>query len=252
MQLDGKLAIVTGGGQGIGLGIVERFVQEGAQVAILQRSALDATVSALPGVHWVQADLGDAAAIKPAVERAVEKLGGLDIVVNNAGIMFEREVEDITVAEWDLMMAVNVRAPMFLVQAAIPHMRARGGGAIVNIGSIEGIGANSQHTAYSASKAAVHGLTRAQAIDLGKYGIRSNAIAPGWIGSDLSDKYLDSMPDPAAARARLATLHPVGRSGFPVDIGDVAVFLAGDHANFVSGETLVVDGGRTIRLSSPA
>src|SRR5699024_8347886 len=114
--------------------------------------------------------------------------------------MFERGVSELTVAEWDLMMALNLRAPMFLAQAALPHMRRRGGGCIINIGSIEGHAANPHHTAYSAAKAGVHGMTRAMAVDLGKYGIRCNAIAPGWIETELSEDYLNTAPDPEAAR----------------------------------------------------
>jgi meso-butanediol dehydrogenase/(S,S)-butanediol dehydrogenase/diacetyl reductase len=148
------------------------------------------------------------------------------------------------------MTAVNLRAPLFLAQAAVRHMRQRGG-AIVNIGSVEGISANPDHAAYAASKAGVHGMTRAMAIDLGPDGIRCNAIAPGWISSDLSEQYLDSTADPEAARRALLGLHPVGRLGRPTDVGDLAVFLASDHAEFLTGEVIVLDGGRTARLPTP-
>lgn len=251
MQLTGKLALITGGGQGIGRGIVERFLDEGAEVVIAQRRDVAPELATCPGIHAVHADLGDPRVLRNVVDHAAATLGGLDVLVNNAGFMFERSVAEVTVEEWDAMMAVNLRAPMFLVQAAVPHLRRRGGGAVVNIGSIEGLGSNPGHAAYSASKAGLHGLTRALAVDLGQYGIRCNTIAPGWIDTDLSESYLDSMSDPTAARARLTQLHPVGRTGRAADIGDVAVFLAGDHSGFISGETIVVDGGRTVRLSNP-
>lgn len=251
MQLEGRLAVVTGGGRGIGRGIVERFLDEGARVAIVQRRPLDPALRDRPGVHGIEADLSDASAARDAIDRSAELLGGLDVLVNNAGMMSERAVSEITVEEWDLMLALNLRAPLFLSQAALPHLRERGGGSIVNIGSIEGIGTNPEHAAYSASKAGVHGLTRALAVDLGEHGIRCNAIAPGWISSDLSDGYLDSATDPGTARERLERLHPVGRLGRAEDVGDLAVFLAGDRSGFLTGETIVLDGGRSVKLPLP-
>ena len=252
MQLDGKIAVVTGGGRGIGRGIVDRFLSEGAQVAVVQRRPLDDALDAHPDVAHVPADLADSSSLAPAVEQAVERFGGVDVLVNNAGIMFERAVSEIRPDEWDLMIAVNLRAPLFLVQAVLPAMRERGGGSIINIGSIEGLGANPDHAAYCASKAGVHGLTRALAVDLGADNVRCNAIAPGWISSELSETYLESHADPAAAREALNRLHPVGRVGRPADVGDLAVYLAGDHSGFLTGEVIVLDGGRTAKLPLPS
>jgi meso-butanediol dehydrogenase/(S,S)-butanediol dehydrogenase/diacetyl reductase len=141
---------------------------------------------------------------------------------------------------------------LFLAQAVLPHMRAGGGGSIINIGSIEGLGANPGHAAYCASKAGIHGLTRAIAVDLGRYDIRCNAIAPGWIASDLSETYLESHRDPAAARDVLNRLHPIGRIGRPTDVGDLAVYLASDKSSFLTGEIVVLDGGRTAKLPLPS
>jgi len=251
VELDGKIALVTGGGRGIGRGIVDRFLEEGAQVAIVQRRSLDDALAAHPRVAHVTADLSDPSAIATAVEQVVERFGGIDVLVNNAGIMFERSISEIRLDEWDLMMAVNLRTPLFLAQAVVPSMRERGGGSIVTIGSIEGIAANPQHAAYCASKAGVHGLTRAMAVDLGPDGIRCNAIAPGWIASDLSETYLEAQPDPGAARDALNRLHPVGRVGRPTDVGDLAVYLASDRSSFLTGEVVVLDGGRTAKLPLP-
>lgn len=251
MQLEGKTAIVTGGGRGIGRGIVEKFLAEGAAVAVIQRSPLDQALAEHPQVHAITADLADPSALRGMVDEAAELLDGLDVLVNNAGLMFERELEELTAQEWQLMVALNLQAPLFLAQAALPHMRRRGGGAIISVGSVEGISANPGHAAYSATKAGIHGMTRALAVDLGADGIRCTAIAPGWIDSDLSEAYLESHPDPAAARAALVGMHPVGRTGRPADVGDLAVFLAGDGAEFLSGETIVLDGGRTSRLPTP-
>src|SRR5699024_6084803 len=127
---------------------------------------------------------------------------GIDVLVNNAGVMFERTVAEITVAGWNLMMALDLRAPLFLSRAAAPYMRTRGGGSIITIGSVEGLSANPDHAAYAASKAGVHGLSRALAVDLGEGRFRCNTIAPGWISTDLSEAYLNGMPDPGASRAK--------------------------------------------------
>jgi NAD(P)-dependent dehydrogenase (short-subunit alcohol dehydrogenase family) len=252
LQLEGKVALVTGGGRGIGRGIVDRYLEEGAQVAVVQRQPLDTALAPHPRVAHVHADLGVSSSIAMAVDRVVERFGGLDILVNNAGIMFERKVSDILLEEWDLMIAVNLRAPLFLTQAALPHMRRRGGGSVINIGSIEGLGANPGHAAYSASKAGIHGMTRALAVDLGEDNIRCNAIAPGWIASELSETYLASFPDPSATRDALNRLHPLGRVGRPTDVGDLAVYLASDKSSFLTGEIVVLDGGRTARLPTPS
>lgn len=148
-------------------------------------------------------------------------------------------------------MAINTRAPVFLAQAVVPHMQRRGGGSIVNIGSVEGLSANPDHIAYATSKAAVHGMTRAMAVDLGDVGVRCNTIAPGWIASDLSERYLEDRGGASDAREELLRMHPVGRLGHPDDVGDAAVFLAGDCSAFMTGQMMVIDGGRTARIPTP-
>ncbi|MDH4563658.1 SDR family oxidoreductase [Pseudomonas sp. BN411] len=249
-MLNNKVAVVTGGGRGIGRGITEKLLEAGARVLVAQRQPLDEGLTANPQVAWVEADLAERNAPYAIARAAEECLGGVDILVNNAGFMFERSLDEMNEDDWDRMMAVNLRAPVFLAKALLPQLRVRGG-SIVNIGSIEGIGANPWHTAYCGSKAGVHGFTRAMAVDLGRDGIRCNAIAPGWINSDLSHAYIDTQPDPAQARAGLLKLHPVGRTGEPQDIGNVVVFLASDAAAFITGQVIVVDGGRTAKLPLP-
>ncbi|WP_427005448.1 SDR family NAD(P)-dependent oxidoreductase [Pseudarthrobacter sp. H2] len=251
MELEGKTALVTGGGQGIGRGIVECFLREGAQVAVVQRRPLEPELAGNPAVLGLQLDLRVPSAVPNAVQQTIDHFGAIDILVNNAGTMFERSVLEIRPEEWDQMIVLNLRTPLFLTQAALPHMRERGGGSIINIGSIEGLAANPGHAAYCASKAGIHGMTKALAVDLGTDNIRCNAIAPGWITSDLSETYLATQPDPAAARSALHKLHPLGRLGEPDDVGNLAVYLASDRAGFLTGEVITLDGGRTAKLPLP-
>lgn len=243
--LDGRTAVVTGGGQGIGRGISEALSAAGAEILVAQRSRPPAEIDA----HWVEADLS-APRAPAAIAEAVEKhWGRLDILVNNAGFMFETSLAALELDDWNRMLAVNLTAPVFLAQALLPMLQ--GGGSIINIGSIEGLAANPGHIAYCATKGGMHALTRAMAVDLGAQGIRVNTIAPGWIRSELSDNYINAQADPDAAWDGLYRMHPVGRVGEPDDVGQLAVYLAGDASAFVTGQVIVVDGGRTSKLPLP-
>src|SRR5262245_61636731 len=249
-KLAGKVAVVTGGGRGIGWGITKRFLEEDASVAIVQRSSPPEGVINEQAV-FIEADLSRSEDITRAIDMTVARFGGLDILVNNAGIMFEKTVDEMSELDWDQMMAINLKAPFILTKRAMPVLRERGGGSIINIGSIEGIASNPGHPAYSASKAGIHGLTAALAVDHGRDGIRCNAIAPGWINSDLSDAYLESMPDSVRVRRELLAMHPAGRLGEPRDVGNLAVWLASDESSFVTGQVFVIDGGRTKKPPLP-
>lgn len=252
MELEGKIAVVTGGGQGIGRGIVQRFLEEGATVAILQEKPLDAYLTNHEHVLGIVVDLAQStAAAAAAIDEVAEKLGGIDVLVNNAGVNFEKTVSEVRPEEWDFMMALNLKAPLFLAQAALPHMQVRGGGSIINTGSVEGLAANPFHAVYCSSKAGIHGLTKALAVDLGEYKIRCNAIAPGYILTALTEAYVGGLLDPEAAWRNINRIHPVGRIGNPLDIGGLAVFLASDRSTFISGQVIAVDGGRMAKLSAP-
>lgn len=251
MLLSGKNVLVTGGGRGIGRGISEKILAAGGRVLVAQRQALDAELADNPNVFFVEADLSEMGAPRSIARAAAELLGGIDVLVNNAGVMFEQSIEAMSESDWDRMLTINLRAPVFLARELLAQMRQRGGGSIINIGSIEGLSANPMHAAYCTAKAGVHGLTRALAVDLGCDGIRCNAIAPGWIDSDLSNAYIDAQDDPASARVGLLAMHPIGRTGTPQDVGGAVVFLASDEAAFITGQVLVVDGGRTAKLPLP-
>jgi meso-butanediol dehydrogenase/(S,S)-butanediol dehydrogenase/diacetyl reductase len=249
-RLVGKVAVVTGGGHGIGSGITQRFVEEGANVAIVQRNPPpDKVIN--DQTLFIKADLSRSEDIAKAIAITVARFGGLDILVNNAGIMFERTVDEMSEQDWDEMMAINLKAPFLLSKKAMPFLQQRGGGSIINIGSIEGLASNPGHPAYSASKAGIHGFTAAIAVDHGHDGVRCNAIAPGWIISDLSEVYIESMQDSARVRRELLAMHPAGRLGEPRDVGNLAAWLASDESSFVTGKVYVVDGGRTKKLPLP-
>ncbi len=241
--LEGKVAIVTGGGRGIGRGIVEAFVAEGARVLTCGRSS---PRDPLPdGVAWLEADVSTADGADRLVETAVEVLGVVDVLVNNAGVQIEKTLVDSSDEDWELLMGVNAKAVFLTCRRLIPVMARGGGGSIVNIGSISGHQADPAMALYNASKAFVHGLTRSVAVDHGKQGIRCNAICPGWIETGMADAAFDQAKDPAAAQADALARHAVGRLGRPSDIAGAAVWLASDAAGFVTGQSFVVDGGLT-------
>jgi len=250
-RLESKVAIVTGGSTAIGRGIVERFLAEGARVIATARRNPDRAMPTGKNFAFLAANVAcgeDAATI---VTEAVNRFGSLDILVNNAGIQLQKSLEETTEAEWDEVMAVNVKGVFLYSRAAAQALRRRGNGSIINIGSYDGFLADPNFAAYCASKGAVHALTRAIAIDLGKHGIRCNAICPGWIETEMVEDYIAHLPDPAAARANIEGLHPIGRTGSPADIASLAVWLASDESAFFTGQQFVADGGFTARAPQP-
>jgi NAD(P)-dependent dehydrogenase (short-subunit alcohol dehydrogenase family) len=250
-RLDGKVAIVTGGSRGIGRGIVERFLAEGASVLATARRAPEKGMPEANNLAFVTADVAQAGDAAEMVATAVEHFGGLDILVNNAGIQLQKSLEDTSEAEWDEVMAINVKGIFLCTRAALPALRRRGGGSVINIGSYDGFVADPNFSAYCASKGAVAALTRAIAVDLGKDGIRCNVICPGWIETEMVEDYIAHLPDPAAARASIAGLHPVGRTGRPADIASLALWLASEESAFFTGQQFVADGGYTARAPQP-
>jgi meso-butanediol dehydrogenase/(S,S)-butanediol dehydrogenase/diacetyl reductase len=250
IALDGKTIVVTGGGQGIGLGISETLLEAGARLIVAQRSPLAPELTA-QGVQWIETDLAQADSYTSIAEAIRSDHASIDALVNNAGFMFEKTLEQMQLDDWNRMLAVNLTAPAFLSRALLPLLRANGGGSIVNIGSIEGLAANPEHAAYCASKGGLHALTRAMAVDLGGDNIRVNAIAPGWIRSELSDAYINAQQDPGGAWEGLYKMHPAGRVGEPADVGRLAAYLASDASSFITGQVMVIDGGRTSKLPLP-
>lgn len=166
------------------------------------------------------------------------------------GMMQESSIEEMSVEDWQRNLNVNLTAPFLMIRAALPYLRQTKG-SIVNTGSTEGLAANPQHAAYCASKAGLHGLTRSVAVDHGHEGIRCNAVAPGWIDTELNNDMIENHSDVEAFRRDIARIHPVGRTGSPEEVAALVAFLAADEAGFITGQVYTVDGGRTTKLSLP-
>ena len=238
-----KVALVTGGRSGIGLAIARRLRDEGALVFTAQRGA-DAEF------EGIAADFTDTASPAAVVSELISKAGQLDVLVNNAGMMQEVSIEDSSLEDWQRTLTVNLTAPFLMIKAALPHLRTKRG-SIVNIGSIEGLGSNPSHAAYCASKAGLHGLTRSVAVDHGFEGIRCNAVAPGWIDTELNETFIESMIDPTAFRRDIGKIHPVARTGKPEEVAALVAFLAAEESSFITGQIYTIDGGRMSQLSLP-
>ena len=242
MRLDGKIALVTGASSGIGAATAALLAERGARVLTAQRRPA--------GFEDIEANLMDPDSPAMIMEHLHNTVGGLDILVNNAGLMREGTVEETSTDDWNAQIHMNLSVPFLLIRGAMPLLRAAKG-AIVNVGSIEGLGNNPRHPAYGASKAGLHGLTRAVAVDHGADGVRCNAVAPGWIDTNRNEDFINAMPDPAGFRAKIGGIHPLRRTGTPAEVAELICWLASDAARFVTGQVWTIDGGRMAQLSLP-
>jgi NAD(P)-dependent dehydrogenase (short-subunit alcohol dehydrogenase family) len=238
----GRVAIVTGGAQGIGEACVRRFAREGAKVVIADPDATrgQALASEL-GVTWIGCDVGDKAQVDALVARTVQELGGIDILVNNAGILRAADFLDVTEADFDAVLRVNIKGAFLMGQAVAREMANRGSGAIVNMSSINGTVAIPNIASYNISKGGINQLTRVMALALADKGIRVNAVAPGTIATEMATKAVLGSEE---ARIKVMSRTPMKRLGEPSEIADVVAWLASDAASYVTGEIVVVDGGR--------
>ena len=248
MRLKNKVALITGGAAGIGKATAERFVEAGATVVIcdVNQEAGKATVRELgPNVHFYKVDVTDRQAVQAWVDDVVDKYGRVDVLVNNAGILRDNQlvkvkdgelVKQMPEADFDLVIAVNLKGVFNCTQAVAPYMIEQGSGVILNASSVVGLDGNFGQTNYVATKSGVIGMTKVWARELGRYNIRVNAVAPGFIATEI----LKSMPEKIIERMKARI--PLGRMGQPRDVANAYLFLASDEASFVSGAVLRVDG----------
>jgi len=248
VRLEGKVAIVTGAGGGIGRASARRFASEGATViaADINAAGVAETAADSESIHAHTVDVTNGESVKEMVSSVVERFGRLDVVFSNAGIMRDGNVIDLSEDDWDAMFNVNAKGAFLCGKYAIPAMRVSGGGSFIITASANSFYAESDIAGYCATKGAAMQLTRAMAIDHGDDGVRVNCICPGWIDTDMASPYLNENPDGRVFAGRIA---PVGRIGDPEDVAEVALFLASDDSSFVTGSAYNVDGGWTAGMT---
>lgn len=247
-RLEGKVALITGGTRGIGLATAQLFVANGAQVALVGRDpeAGRAALDLLPQALFVQGNVTKAADCERAVAAAVSRFGRLDILFNNAGVIYRnRTVEATTEAEWDETLDTNLKGTFLMCRAAMPHLRAAGGGTIVNTASYLGLVGYPGLAAYCASKAAVVNLTRAMALDYARENIRVNCVCPGSVETDMLHIAWQAYGDLAEAAKVWAAKHPMNRIASPAEVAQLVLFLASDASSFITGAAIPIDGGIT-------
>jgi len=245
-RLENKACIVTGGANGIGLSIVERFLSEGARVLIADLDATQAKAEADrlgEGVFAIGVDVTKAASVEAMVQQAISLFGCLDVLVNNAGLGVAANVVDTSEEDFDRVMAVNLKGVFLGMKYAIPVMRAQGSGSIINMSSIGGLAGLYDRAAYCAAKGGVATLTKAAAIDHAMEGIRINAIAPGTVNTPWVQRITSTMGDPEAARQKMRDRQAHGRLVEPSEVAAMAAYLAADESASTVGAIMLVDGG---------
>ena len=246
MLLKGKKALVTGASKGIGNAVAEAFLRNGATVYAVSRTEGDLgrlkSLAAELGTELIfkAADVGDEAAVTVTVKEIIKESGGLDIVVNNAGITRDGLIARMPAEAWDEVLKVNLASAFYVCKAVSMHLLSRRGGSIINMSSVVGLHGNAGQTNYSASKAGLIGLTKSLAQELAPRGVRVNAICPGFIGTEMTEKLNDDQKKALFSRI------PMARMGTAQEIASAALWLASDLSTYVTGQTLTVDGGMTM------
>lgn len=249
-RLENKIALVTGSASGIGEGIAKVFARHGARLILVDRQEqkggqVEELIRSEGGeAYFINADLEKDNKIPELVSDAIGRFNGLDILINNAGLygwFNKKSVTDTSEVVWNRTLQVNLTAPFLLAKNSIPHLIKRGGGSIINISSIGGLEAFPEFAAYTASKGGMIQLTKSLALDFGQYGIRANAICPGAIDTPGNDVFVD---DRKKYLEMVSSMTALKRIGKPEDVAYAALFLASDESRYVTGTTLVVDGGR--------
>lgn len=251
MRLEGKRALITGGGAGIGHHSAIMFAREGASVAVNSvsergQAVVDEIRAAGGNALFVQGRVEEVDAAQRMVDETIKSFGGLDILVNNAGIVAPGRIDDTTIEDWDQQMAVNARGVFLVSRFAVKHMLAHGGGSIVHNASIAGVKGLKDRAGYAASKGAVVALTKSMALDYIDKNIRVNCVNPGTTLTPSLEGRIATFDDPVAAKKMFIARQPMGRLGEPDEIATAILYLASDEASFISGAILNVDGGLTI------
>lgn len=246
MNLTGRRIAVTGGASGIGLATVERLVAAGASVACIDvdRTGLEQLVEVHP-VFIRAVDITGSGTVSAAIDAFVDEIGGLDGLVNSAGVDLHCPIEETNDVQWRHVMAVNLDGPMHACRAAIPHLKASGGGSIVNVSSSAGLQPLKHRTAYSASKAALQMFSKSLALETGEHDIRVNAVCPGAVDTPLLRTSLEAASDPDLERKAVEARYALRRIASPNEIAAAIVWLLSDEASFVTGTAMAVDGGRS-------
>ena len=249
-RFDGRTAVVTGAARGIGQAIATRFAEEGASVAVLdldesQASATAAELATTEGQRHlgIACDVSDSESVQVAVDRVVAELGGLHILVNNAGVTRDNLLFKMSDDDWDTVIAVHLRGAFLMTRAAQKHFVEQKFGKVICLSSVSALGNRGQAN-YAAAKMGIQGFVRTLGIELGPFGVNANAIAPGFIATDMTDATAARVGMPVEEfRQAAASRNPVRRVGFPEDIAAAAAFLCSDEASYITGQTLYVDGG---------
>ena len=257
MRLAGKVALVTGSARGIGKGIALRFAAEGARVGILdlQADACQAVVDEIEAAGGsalaAAADISDERQVEAALGQLRDRFGTINVLVNNAAVMPVGALHETSLADFDRLLAVNLRGTYLVCGAVIPGMLAAGGGSIIHIASVTGIIGLPRLAAYSMTKGALIALTRAMSTDYAARGIRSNSVSPGTIDSPMLHEFVAWQSDPEGLLRQYDAMHPLGRIGSIDDVANVCLFLASDEAGFVTGANYTVDGGISVKGEQP-
>lgn len=254
MRLLEKVAFITGAGSGIGKATAIRFAEEGGKVvcADINKEAADSTVELIQknGGSAISCfiDVTNMKSIKSAVNLSIEKMGRIDVLINNAGITITGSVEGLEEDQWNREMDINAKSIYLMSKAFWPHFKKQKGGAILNTASIAGQIGIANDAAYCASKSAVIGLTKCMAVDGAPENIRVNCICPGFIDTPMIEGFFNDQDDPRSARDFATKIHPLGRLGNPIDIANGFIYLSSDDASWVTGTALTIDGGLTCAL----
>ena len=257
VRLKDKVAIVTGAASGIGEATAILFAQEGAKVIVADineekgRGVVDRIKEEGNKGIFVQTDVSNEVQVKQMVATVVKTYGTVDVLFNNAGVSVTKEIHETTEDEWNLILGVDLKGVFLCSKHVVPVMMEHGGGSILSTSSAVSITAEPGLAAYCAAKGGINALTRAMALDYGRYKIRVNALCPGYVDTPLGDDYFNTLPDPELARRKAGALHALGRMAKPAEIAYAALFLACDESSFVTGECLVVDGGLSV-IVNPA